>query len=76
MDPIIARHSHGALSVWPAPGERRAELADRDARLRALGPEGRWLALAFLIGYHPEMFDAALDAAAPDPADGELALFR
>lgn len=76
MSSIITEHPEGALSVWPSEEERRVELADRGARLNALGPEGRWLALAFLIGYHPAVFDAALDAAEPDPDDGELALFR
>ncbi|MBO0820347.1 MAG: hypothetical protein J2P26_05800 [Nocardiopsaceae bacterium] len=74
--PVITGHSSGALSVWPAPDERRAQLADRAARLDALGPQGRRLALAFLIGFCPKAFDAALDAAEPDPEDGELALFR
>jgi alkanesulfonate monooxygenase SsuD/methylene tetrahydromethanopterin reductase-like flavin-dependent oxidoreductase (luciferase family) len=76
MQSIIAEHPDGALSVWPSPDERRAQFADRDARLKALGPEGLRLALAFLIGFHPRAFDAALDAVDPCAADGELALFR
>jgi hypothetical protein len=32
--------------------------------------------LAFLIGFHTRVFDAALDAAEPCAADGELALFQ
>jgi alkanesulfonate monooxygenase SsuD/methylene tetrahydromethanopterin reductase-like flavin-dependent oxidoreductase (luciferase family) len=76
MRSIIAEHPDGALSVWPSPDERRAQFADRDARLKALGPEGLRLALAFLIGFHPRAFDAALDAVDPCAADGELALFR
>ena len=53
MRSIIAEHPEGALSVWPAPDERRPQFADRDARLKTLGPEGLRLALAFLIGFHP-----------------------
>jgi hypothetical protein len=56
MPPIIAEHPEGALSVWPSPDERRIQLAERDAPLKALGPEGRLLALAFLIGYNPRAF--------------------
>jgi len=76
MRSIIAEHPEGALSVWPSPDERRIQLADRAARLNALGPEGPRLALAFLIGFHPRAFDAALDAVDPSAADGELALFQ
>ncbi|MBO0804793.1 MAG: hypothetical protein J2P25_17185 [Nocardiopsaceae bacterium] len=76
MEPIITDHPHGALSLWPVPDERRAQLADRESRLKALGPEGLRLALAFLVGYQPRAFDAALDAAEPCAGEGELALFR
>lgn len=76
MPSIIAEHADGALSVWPSPDERRIQLADRTARLKSLGPEGLRLALAFLIGFHPRVFDAALDAVDPCAADGELALFQ
>jgi hypothetical protein len=76
MQSIIAEHPDGALSLWPSPDERCAQLAECDARLKALGPEGLRLALAFLIGFHPRVFDAALNAAEPSAEDGELALFR
>ena len=76
MRSIIAEHPEGALSVWPSPDERRVQLAEREARLKALGPEGLRLVLAFLIGFHPRAFDAALDAVDPCAADGELALFQ
>jgi hypothetical protein len=76
MRSIIAEHPEGALSVWPSLDERRVQLAEREARLKALGPEGLRLALAFLIGFHPRAFDAALDAVDPCAVDGELALFR
>jgi hypothetical protein len=67
---IITDHPDGALSVWPSPGERDAQLAERHALLQALDPEQLPLALEFLIGYNPRIFDALLEAVDPCPPDG------
>jgi len=59
MEFIIPQHDQGALSLWAAdPEKMRAESADRMARLEALDPERLPMALAFLSGYHPRVFDA------------------
>lgn len=72
MKSIIADHPHSALSV-PASGpeERRARAREDLARLAALDPEQLSLALAFLSGYHPRVFDAVLEAV--EPCDGHRA---
>jgi hypothetical protein len=75
MEFIIPQHDQGALSLWAADPEKlRAESADRMARLEALDPERLPMALTFLSGYHPRVFDAILDAVEPcealDSADG------
>lgn len=66
MQFIIPEHRYGALSV-PGSGleERRAESRDRLARLAALDSEQLPMAMAFLSGYHPRVFDAILDAVEP-----------
>ena len=71
MQLIIPEHRYGALSL-PASGpeERRAPTLGRMARLAALDPEQLPLALAFLSGYHPRVFDAILDALEPSAEDG------
>jgi hypothetical protein len=63
---IIPEHPYGALSL-PASGpeERRAQASERQARLAALDPEQLHMALTFLSGYHPRVFDAILDAVKP-----------
>ena len=63
---IIPKHHYGALSI-PGSGqeERRAESRDRLARLAALDSEQLPMAMAFLSGYHPRVFDAILDAVEP-----------
>jgi hypothetical protein len=63
---IIPEHPYGALSL-PAssPEERRAQASERLARLAALDPEQLPMALTFLSGYHPRVFDAILDAVEP-----------
>jgi hypothetical protein len=72
MQSIIAEHPYGALSV-PASGpeERRARSGERLARLAGLDPEQMPMAMAFLSGYHPRVFDAVLDAV--EPCDGPRA---
>jgi ribosomal protein S27AE len=71
---IIPEHRYGALSV-PGSGleERRAESRDRLARLAALDSEQLPMAMAFLSGYHPRVFDAILDAVEPcsEPGIGD-----
>jgi len=71
MRSIIPEHPYGALAV-PAssPEERRAQARHRLARLAALDPEQLPMALAFLSGYLPRVFDAILDAVEPCTEDG------
>ena len=66
MQSMIVAHPYGALSV-PASGpeERRARSREDLARLAALDPEQFRLALAFLSGYHPQVFAAVLEAVEP-----------
>ena len=66
MELIIPEHPYGALSL-PASGpeERRAQASERLARLAALDPEQLPMALTFLSGYHPRVFDAILNAVEP-----------
>jgi hypothetical protein len=66
MQSTISQHGHGALSLYPDLAEREAQAGDRAARLELLDPEQLTLAFEFLIGYQPEAFDAALEAAEPD----------
>ena len=69
MQSIIADHPHSALSVpVSGPEERRARRREDLARLAALDPEQLPLALAFLSGYHPKVFDAVMEAV--EPCDG------
>lgn len=72
MQSIIVDHPYGALSV-PASGpeERRARSRGDLARLAVLDPEQLPRALAFLSGYHPQAFSAALEAV--EPSDGPSA---
>jgi hypothetical protein len=66
MQSIIPEHPHGALSLpVSGPEETRLRSGERLARLAALDPEQLPLALAFLAGYHPRVFDAALGAVEP-----------
>lgn len=66
MQSIIPEHPHGALSL-PAssPEEMQLQSGERLARLASLDPEQLPLAMAFLVGYHPWVFDAALSAVEP-----------
>lgn len=66
MELIIPEHPYGALSL-PAssPEDRRAQASERLARLAALDPEQLPMALTFLSGYHPRVFDAILNAVEP-----------
>lgn len=69
MTSSITQHPYGALSI-PAsdPEKRRARIRQDLARIAALDPEQPPLALAFLAGYCPAVFEAALEAA--EPCDG------
>jgi hypothetical protein len=69
MKSSITDHSYGALSI-PASGpeKRRARARADVARLAVLDPEQLPLALAFLSGYYPAVFDAVLEAV--EPCDG------
>jgi hypothetical protein len=53
-----------------SPEESRAKDRERLARLAALDPEQPHMALAFLTGYHPAVFDAILDVVEPCGEDG------
>lgn len=65
MKSSITEHPYGALSI-PASGEERRARARQDTgRLAALDPEQLPLALAFLSGYYPRVFDAILEAVEP-----------
>jgi hypothetical protein len=66
MKSMITEHPYGALSI-PASGsgERRARAHQDLDRVAALDPEQLPLALAFLSGYHPWVFEAVLEAVAP-----------
>ncbi len=66
MEFIIPEHPYGALSLpVSAPEERRAQASERLTRLAALDPEQLPMALTFLSGYHPRVFDAILNAVEP-----------
>lgn len=66
MEFIIPEHPYGALSLPVAsPEERRTQSGERLARLAALDPEQLPIALTFLSGYHPGVFDAILNAVEP-----------
>jgi hypothetical protein len=69
LETIIPAHDQGALSL-PASGpeERTLRMAERVRRLAVVDPEQLVLALHFLIGYQPRVFDAAMDAVEPDGA--------
>lgn len=64
MRPIIPERPRSAPSL-PAssPEECLAKDRGRMARLAALDPEQPHMALVFLTGYHPAVFDTILDAA-------------
>jgi hypothetical protein len=76
MRPIIPERPRSAPSL-PASGPEECLAKDRErmARLAALDPEQPHMALAFLTGYRPAVFDAIVDAIEPrgkdDPADQE-----
>jgi hypothetical protein len=66
MQSIIPEHPYGALSVRrSSPEEMQLRSRERLARLAVLDPEQLLLALAFLVGYHPLVLDAALSAVEP-----------
>ena len=65
MQSIIPEHPHGALSLLRSGAETQLQSHERVARLAGLDPEQLPLALAFLAGYHPRVFDAALNAVEP-----------
>jgi hypothetical protein len=71
MTSSIIQHPHGALSI-PASGpeERRVRARQDLARIAALDPGQPPLALAFLAGYYPAVFEAVLEAAEPCDAPG------
>ncbi len=72
MEFIIPEHPYGALSLpVSAPEERRAQASERLARLAALDPEQLPMALTFLSGYHPRVFDAILNAVEPCAKTGD-----
>lgn len=66
MRSIIPQHPDSAPSL-PDSGTEEARLrsGERLARLAELDPEQMSAALAFLAGYHPRVFDAALFAVDP-----------
>lgn len=71
MQLIIPQRRYGALFLpVSGPEERRAHALERMTRLAALDPEQPQMALAFLSGYHPCVFDAILDAVEPCAEDG------
>jgi hypothetical protein len=64
MKSSITQHSYGALSIPASGPEERSTRARQDlARIAALDPEQPPLALAFLAGYYPAVFEAVLEAA-------------
>jgi len=66
MQSIIPEHPHGALSLLAsAPEDTEFRSRERLTRLAMLDPEQLPQALAFLVGYHPRVFDAALSAVEP-----------
>jgi hypothetical protein len=69
MRSSITEHPYDALSI-PASGpeERRARARQDLARVAALDHEQLPLALTFLAGYQPRIFDAVLEAV--EPCDG------
>ena len=72
MELIIPEHPHGALSLPVSTSEeRRVQAAERLARLAALDPEQLPMALTFLVGYHPRVFDAILNAVEPCAETGD-----
>jgi hypothetical protein len=65
----IIQHPYGALSIPASGPEERSARARQDlARIAALDPEQPPLALAFLSGYYPAVFEAVLGAV--EPCDG------
>jgi hypothetical protein len=75
MKSMITPNPLSSLSLLPIdPAERRAQDKDRMARLAVLDPEQLPLALAFLAGYLPFAFDAALEAAEPPMGEREQEL--
>jgi hypothetical protein len=69
MKSMITGHPYGALSI-PASGpeERRARARADLTRVAVLDPEQLPLALAFLSGYYPRVFEEVLGAV--EPCDG------
>ena len=68
MEFIIPEYPYSALSLsLPASGpeERRVQANERLARLAALDADQLPVALMFLSGYHPRVFDAILNAVQP-----------
>lgn len=71
VESMITPNPFGSLAVTPAdPAARRARDEDRMSRLAVLDPEQLPLALAFLAGYLPPAFDAALEAVEPPAREG------
>jgi hypothetical protein len=71
MRSSIIQHPHGALSVPVSSPEEQSARARRDlARIAALDLEQPPLALAFLAGYYPAVFEAVLEAVEPCVAPG------
>jgi hypothetical protein len=64
----IIQHPYGALSVPASGPEQRARARQDLARIAVLDPEQPPLALAFLAGYYPAVFEAVLEAV--EPCDG------
>jgi hypothetical protein len=66
MQPIIPDQPSGTPPLpASAPRERRAPSGGRLARLAVLDPGQPRLALIFLSGYRPRVFDVILDAVEP-----------
>jgi hypothetical protein len=69
MKSSITEHPYGALSIPASSPEERRARQDM-ARLADLDPEQLPLALAFLSGYHPQVFNAVLEAVEPCGSPG------
>jgi hypothetical protein len=71
LELIIPDHPYGALSLSASTPEGRCvQATERLARLAALDPEQVPMALTFLSGYHPRVFDAILNAVEPCAESG------
>jgi hypothetical protein len=77
MQSIIPERPRGTLPLPPADPEKpRLRSRGRLTRLAALSPGQRRLALAFLAGYRPSVFDAVLSAIEHCADEQRLGEFR